>query len=40
MIIFLDIHPHSFQLSEELSDHISGSNLIVSNYKAFVARRE
>jgi hypothetical protein len=40
MIIFLDIHICSFQLCEELSDCISGTNLIVSNYKAFVARRE
>src|SRR3954470_18628157 len=40
MIIFLDVHLHSFQLSEELSDRISGTNLIMSNYKTFVARRE
>jgi hypothetical protein len=40
MIIFFDIHLCSFQLCEELSDRISGTNLIVSNYKAFVARRE
>jgi hypothetical protein len=40
MIIFLDIHLRGLQLCEELSDCISGTNLIVSNYKAFVARRE
>src|SRR3954470_19290968 len=31
MIILFDVH-------EELSDHISGTNLIVINYKTFVAR--
>jgi hypothetical protein len=40
MIIFLDIHLCSFQLREELSDCISRTNMIVSDYKTFLARRE
>src|SRR3954464_12236064 len=38
MIILFDVHLRHFHLSDELSDHISGTNLIVINYKTFVAR--
>src|SRR3954467_4383998 len=38
MIILFDVHLRYFHLSKELSDHISGTNLIVINYKTFVAR--
>jgi hypothetical protein len=37
MIIFLDIHLCRFQLCQELRDRISGTNLIASDYKVFVA---
>src|SRR3954466_13137757 len=38
MIILFDVHLRYFHLSKELSDHISETNLIVINYKTFVAR--
>src|SRR3954465_238130 len=38
MIILFYVHLRYFHLSKELSDHISGTNLIVINYKTFVAR--
>src|SRR3954470_22911806 len=40
MIIAFYVHLRSFQLSEDLGDRISGTNLIMSHYKTFVARRE
>ena len=40
MIILFDVHLRSLQLCEELGDRISGTNLIMSHYKTFVAGRE
>src|SRR3954465_1755184 len=40
MIILFDVHFRGLQLCEELGDRISGTNLIMSHYKTFVAGRE